>query len=285
MPKRYIVAEVHGMCGGVFAALDKLEKMIIRHPDKTVFVLHELVHNTAVTGDFEKRGVRFVDSLSDIPAGAPVVIGAHGVSGKTEGAIRAIAGDVMDATCPLVRKLHQEASRLTPNEQLVIFGKKDHPEVIGVYDNSGAGSNFVVYSPEDIALLPPLDSPVFISQTTVDSARCDEIREVLNRRFPNLRCVAGVCDASKKRQSAVLRLLRECQMMIVAGSAHSSNACRLKEVAEQHGVPAYLVNGAEDLPESELAKFDCIGITSGASTPEHVLEKIISRLQKIGFSS
>lgn len=285
MPKRYIVADVHGMCGGVFAALDKLEKMLLRHPGETVFVLHELVHNTAVTGDFEKRKVRFVDSISEIPAGAPVVIGAHGVSGKTERAIREIAGDVMDATCPLVRKLHQESSRLTPDEQLVIFGKKDHPEVIGVYDNSGAGSNFVVYSPEDIALLPPLDSPVFISQTTVDSARCDEIRELLYRRFPTLRCVAGVCDASKLRQASVLQLVSQCQTIIVAGSAHSSNACRLKELAEMHGIPAYLVNGAEDLPESELAGINCIGITSGASTPEYVLEKIISRLQKIGFSS
>ena len=285
MPKRYIVADVHGMCGGVFAALDKLEKMIHRHPGEDIFVLHELVHNTAVTGDFERRGIRFVDSISDIPAGASVVIGAHGVSGKVEHAIREIAGDVTDATCPLVRKLHKEASRLTPDDQLVIFGKKDHPEVIGVYDNSGAGSNFIVYSPEDIARLPQLDSPVFISQTTVDSARCDEIKELLFRRFPTLRCVTGVCDASKQRQSAVLKLLRECQLIIVAGSPHSSNACRLKELAEQHGVPAYLINDAEELPEAELAEFDCIGITSGASTPEYVLEKIILHLQKIGFSS
>lgn len=284
MQKHYAIAEVHGMCGGVFAALDKLEKMLARHPGETVYVLHELVHNNAVTGDFERRGVRFVDQISEIPPGKPAVIGAHGVSAEMERDIRRVAGEVVDATCPLVRKLHDTVHKLTAADQLIIFGKKDHPEVAGVAGNSGAGQNFIVFSPEDIVQLPELDSPFFISQTTVDAARCDAARKLLLKRFPHLRCASGVCDASKKRQAAVIRLARCCQAVIVAGSPHSSNACRLREIAEQNGAEAILVDNAGELPMELLQKYHSIGVTSGASTPEYILKKIISKLEENLFT-
>ena len=285
MQKRYIVADVHGMCGGVFAALDKLDKMLLRHPGEKVFVLHELIHNTTVTKELEKRGAVFVDSVEAIPPGAPAVIGAHGVSRKVENAIRKVAGSVEDATCPLVRKLHQTVKSLTPADQLILFGNRNHPEVSGVLENSGTGNIFIISSPEAVALLPELDNPVFLSQTSMDADRGDEIKALLRQRFANLRCGTSSCEASRQRQAAVIRLAEECQIIIVAGSAHSSNASRLKEVAERCGVPAYLVNDAGDLPVAELANCTCVGVTSGASTPEYVLEKIILQLQKIGFSS
>lgn len=283
--KRYIIADVHGMCGGVFAALRILEKMIAGHPGEKVFVFHELVHNTAVTADFERRGVCFVDSPEDIIPGAPAVIGAHGISAGMEKILRSIAGEVADATCPLVRRLHAAAAGLTPEDQLIIFGKKDHPEVMGTMGNSGAGKNFIVCSPEDIDKLPELESPFFISQTTVDAGKCDEALRLLKARFPNLRCVPGVCDASRQRQAAVIRLAASCPVVLVAGSPHSSNACRLAEIAGEQGSLAYLVNDAGELPEDVLKNCGSVGLTSGASTPEYILEKIAVRLQELGFSS
>ena len=285
MSKRYILSDVYGMCGGVFAALKILQDMIDRHPGEAVFVLHELVHNSAVTGDFEKRGVRFVDSIGEITPGAPVVIGAHGTAPAMERSIREIAGEVADATCPLVKKLQSCAKNLDQSDQLVLFGKKGHAEVTAVLGNSGAGQNFTISSPEDIDALPELDAPFFISQTTVDFTRSCEVESRLRERFPALRCNPGVCDASRKRQAAVIKLASLCPVVIVAGSAHSSNANRLREIAESHGAHAILVENAENIPEKLLQESTLIGITAGASTPEDIVKKIIAKLQQAGFSS
>ena len=285
MSKRYILSDVYGMCGGVFAALKILQNMVDRHPGEAVFVLHELVHNRTVTGDFENKGVRFVNSIGEIPPGAPVVIGAHGTAPEMEQAIRAIAGEVADATCPLVKKLQLCAKNLTQSDQLVLFGKKGHAEVIAVLGNSGAGQNFTISSPADIDALPELDAPFFISQTTVDFTCCCEVESRLRQRFPALRCNPGVCDASRKRQEAVIKLASLCPVVIVAGSEHSSNAKRLQEIAQAHGARAFLVENAENIPETLLQESTLIGITAGASTPEDIVKKIIAKLQQAGFSS
>ncbi len=285
MSKHYIIADACGMCGGVFAALKILREMISLHKGKSVFVLHELVHNNAVTGDFEKQGVHFVDSIQDIPPGAPVVIGAHGVAPDVENSIRNIAGEVADATCPLVKKLQQMVKNLNQHDQLILFGKKDHAEVAAVLGNSAAGKNFIITSQPDIDALPELDSPFFISQTTVDFAQSCEIEKSLRQRFPALRCNPGVCDASRRRQEAVIKLSSLCPVILVAGSAHSSNACRLREIAENLGAEALLIENAEEIPERILQGTSRIGITAGASTPEYIMEKIIAKLQQAGFSS
>ena len=285
MKKQLVLAKVHGMCGGVFSALRILDKMIAGNPGKPVYVLHELVHNHTVTAEFEQRGVKFVDSPSDIPQGSAAVIGAHGVSAAVKAELEMRSSILADATCPLVRKLQYTAAGLNKDEQLVIFGKKGHPEVIGVAGHSNAGQTFIVADRSDIDALPELSSPVFLSQTTVDAARSDEAMRILLARFPHMRAVPGVCDASRQRQAAVRELAQRCPVVIIAGSLHSSNACRLRELAEQHGAKAFRVDGADELPEEELLNCEAVGLSSGASTPESVLEKIITRLQELGFSS
>jgi 4-hydroxy-3-methylbut-2-enyl diphosphate reductase len=285
MKKQYMIADVHGMCGGVFAALKTIDQLIVANPGKTIYVLHELVHNTTVTCELESRNVRFINAPEELPENSIALIGAHGVSAAVEAQLRSRAGHLADATCPLVKKLQNIAASLTDKEQLVIFGKPGHPEVVGTAGHSKAQATYIVSNEADIAALPELAAPVFVSQTTVDAKKSEKAMQLLIDRFPQIRCTPGVCDASKKRQSAVIELAKRCPVVIIAGSAHSSNACRLREIAENQGAKAFRVDNADELPEAELANCELVGLSSGASTPESVLEKIIARLQKIGFSA
>jgi 4-hydroxy-3-methylbut-2-enyl diphosphate reductase len=285
MKKQYLIAEVHGMCGGVFSALKTIDKLIDGNPGKTVYVLHELVHNTTVTHELESRNVRFIDSPDELPEGSIALIGAHGVSAAVEAQLRARAGQLADATCPLVKKLQNIAASLTSGEQLIIFGKPGHPEVVGTAGHSTAQKTYIVSNEADIAALPELADPVFVSQTTVDAQKSEEAMKLLLKRFPQMRCSHGVCDASRKRQNAVIELARRCPVVIIAGSAHSSNACRLREIAENQGAKAFRIDSADELPEAELVNCSLVGLSSGASTPESILEKIIIRLQEMGFSA
>ena len=285
MSKHYLTARVHGMCGGVFAALKTIDRLITGNPGKTIYVLHELVHNTTVTNELESRGVRFINSPDELPPGSIALIGAHGVSAAVEAQLRSKAAHLADATCPLVKKLQNIAASLSADDQLIIFGKPGHPEVVGTAGHSTAQMTCIVSNKADIDALPELSNPVFVSQTTVDANKSEEAMTLLQKRFPHIRCTPGVCDASKQRQSAVIELARRCPVVIIAGSAHSSNACRLREIAENQGAKAFRIDNAEELPEAELAKCELVGLSSGASTPESVLEKIIARLQKMGFSA
>ena len=284
MAKHYIIAEKHGMCGGVFSALHTLDETIAANPGKTVFVLHEIVHNTAVTAQYEQKGVRFIETPDELPVNAIAVIGAHGVDSKTGEFLRSRAAQVIDATCPLVKKLQNTAAALSPDSELVIFGKAGHPEVAGVVGNSRAGKNFIISSPDEVDSLPELNKPCFLSQTTVDSALSDETLRRMQARFPHLQCTPGVCDASRQRQKAVIDLASRCQLVVVAGSAHSSNACRLQEIAARQGCDAKRIDSADELTDDELEKYDIIGITSGASTPETIVDAIINKLEKLNFS-
>ena len=285
MKKRYMIAEIHGMCGGVFSALKTIDQLIADHPGQVIYVLHELVHNTAVTSELEARNVRFIHSPDELPPNSVALIGAHGVSAEVEAQLRSRAALVADATCPLVKKLQNIASSLKKEEQLIIYGKPGHPEVVGTAGHSTAGDTYIVSSEADIGALPELTAPVFVSQTTVDAKKSEEAMQMLLKRFPQMRCTPGVCDASKKRQRAVIELAKVCPVVIIAGSAHSSNACRLREIAESQGAKAFRIDNVDELPEAELKECTSVGISSGASTPESVLEKIISRLQKMGFSA
>ncbi len=279
--KIYLTAEVFGMCGGVHAALKILEGLLTS-PEREIFVFHELVHNHAVTESFTSRGVTFAATIDEIPSGATLVIGAHGVSPEVEAQLRARAGICLDATCPLVKKLHHIADALTDNEQLILFGKAGHPEVDGVAGHSGTKNLFLISSPAEAEVLPSLDNPVFISQTTVDHDEVEKTLSILRRRFPNLKECSGICDASKKRQAAVIKLAENVDCVIVIGSNHSSNAKRLREIAERAGSKAFLIDNASQLT-AEILNFHRIGITSGASTPQYLFDEVIAALEKNGF--
>ena len=279
--KIYRIAGVYGMCGGVHAALKTLENLLIS-PGQGIFVFHELVHNHAVTESFVRRGVVFAKSIDEIPDGATLVIGAHGVSPETEKALRSKAGTCLDATCPLVKKLHHIAEELSPDDQLIIFGKSGHPEVAGVAGYSGTDQVYLISSPAEVDSLPQLPKPVFISQTTVDHAEVAETLKKLKCRFANLRECSGICDASKKRQEAVLALAEKVDCMVVIGSDHSSNAKRLREIAERAGCRAFLIDNAGFLT-AEILNHSRIGITGGASTPQHLFDEVIAALENDGF--
>ncbi|MCI5778662.1 MAG: 4-hydroxy-3-methylbut-2-enyl diphosphate reductase [Lentisphaeria bacterium] len=280
--KTYLPASVHGMCGGVFAALRILDEFASARGE--VYVFRELVHNRAVTADLAARGVRFVDKPDDIPDGAAVVIGAHGVGADLERELRRKAAVCRDATCPLVKKLHRIAAALTPEEQLVICGKSGHPEVRGIAGNSGTPAVFIVGSAAEVAALPELSLPVFLSQTTVDHAEAEAVLAALKRRFPQLTAHSGVCDASRKRQEAVLELAGKCELVLVIGSPHSSNARRLQEIAARQGAESFLIDSAAELPLAALDRVSTVGVTSGASTPEHLFAAVTAALERLGFS-
>ena len=273
------------MCGGVFAALKLLEKTLAEAGGSPVYVLHELVHNTPVTRAFEARGVHFVDTPADIPDGAYAMIGAHGVSRQVAESLRRKTPHLADATCPLVKKLQDFAASLTPQDQLIIYGKPHHPEVAGVHGHSCAGENFIITALDEIDKLPELTHPNFISQTTVEANAAETIKNALEKRFPHIKTLPGVCDASRRRQSAVLQAAQNSDMMIIVGSPHSSNACRLREIAEANcsGKKAFLVDGPEMLPAEELQNASKVGLSSGASTPEEIFEKVASALEALGF--
>lgn len=279
--KVYFIAEIYGMCGGVHAALNTLEKLVASQ-GQTVYVFNELVHNNSVTGNFIRRGVHFVNRIEEVPLGATLVIGAHGVSPSVEEALRRRAGTCHDASCPLVKKLHQIAGEVTPEEELIIFGKAGHPEVEGVAGYSGTDKLYLISSPEEISGLPEMKSPVFISQTTVDHGQVSKALELLTGRFANLRVCSGVCDASRKRQEAVLKLVERVEAVLVVGSGHSSNARRLCELARSSGAAAFLIDNA-GMITPEMTGFSRIGITSGASTPQYLFNEVVDFLENLGF--
>lgn len=279
--KLYFTAEIHGMCGGVHTALKTLQDLI----DQTgegIFVLNELVHNRAVSDSFIRQGVHFVKCVEDVPPGAVAVIGAHGVAPDVEKALKLRAGKCVDATCPLVKKLHHIAAGLTEKDELILFGKAGHPEVAGVAGHSRAGKLLMISSAADVDDLPELSDPVFISQTTVDHAEVNEALIRLKKRFPGLRESSNICDASWKRQMAVLELAKKCEMILVIGSAHSSNANRLVEIARRAGAESFLVEDHYGI-NAEMLNISAIGITSGASTPEYLFNGVVELLEKSGF--
>ena len=279
----YFTAEIYGMCGGVHAALDTLNELI-DSTGRGVYVFNELVHNRSVTESFVRRGVTFAGNIADIPLGVPLVIGAHGVAPEVEKCLRERAGICRDTTCPLVKKLHRIVSSLGKDDELIVFGKPGHPEVKGVIGYSGAGKLFVIPEPEAAMELPELRNPVFVSQTTVDHDEVERVLEFLRRRFPNLRECSGICNASAQRQAAVVALAKKCDMILVIGSNHSSNAKRLQEIANRSGVKAFLIDNASEINDKMLS-FNRIGITGGASTPQYLVDEVISVLGKATFIS
>ena len=280
--KYYFKAEIFGMCGGVHTALNTLQELVDR-AGQGVFVFNELVHNRAVTESFIRQGVRVVDKIEDVPRGATLVLGAHGVAPEIESALRERATVCVDATCPLVKKLHRIAAGLSKNDELILFGKAGHPEVVGVAGHSAAGKLIIISSADDVDSLPELAHPVFISQTTVDHGEVNAALEKLKLRFPQLEECSNVCDASWKRQNAVLERAKKCDAVLIIGSAHSSNARRLMEIARRTGVAAFLIDDASQIT-SEMLSFDRIGISSGASTPQYLFDGVVAALETAGFS-
>lgn len=283
---KVITANPRGFCAGVERAIGVVETALELY-GTPIFVRHEIVHNMHVLATLTARGAVFVESLQDVPLGARVIFSAHGVSPVVWKEAKARGLKVIDATCPLVTKVHLEVTEHgRDGRTLFVIGHADHPEVIGTvgqYRGAG-GSHVVVIADEMAAETVVVDDPediAYVTQTTLSTDQTARIIAVLQRRFPRLRGPHrdDICFATSNRQNAVQALVRRCDVVIVLGANHSSNSVRLREVAEAAGVSAYLVDTDESVDRAWFDGKLVIGVTSGASVPEVLVQRLLARFR------
>lgn len=283
MSKRIIIVEPHGFCSGVARAVATAELILERYAGQPVYCLNQIVHNQQVVGGLNARGMIFVRSVDDVPEGALLLLSAHGVSPQVKASAAARNLKVVDAVCPFVSKVHAEVREFARRGMRVIcIGHRAHEEVIGVVGEAPAIVDVVENAREAEALNLPSHLPIgVVTQTTLGAAQVDGVVAVLKRRFPKLERPKStdVCYATRNRQSAVKELAGRARRVLVIGSRNSSNSRRLVECAASQGTESVLVSQLEDLDTLEWEGVECVGITSGASTPECFLNKVVERLQ------
>jgi 4-hydroxy-3-methylbut-2-enyl diphosphate reductase len=282
-----VLANPRGFCAGVDRAIAIVERALETF-GAPVYVRHEVVHNRFVVEDLRKKGAIFVEELDEVPAGNTVVFSAHGVSQAVRQEAEARGLQVFDATCPLVTKVHAEVAKMhDQSREIVMIGHRNHPEVQGTMGQVAAGI-YLVETIADVEQLNVRDGSqlAYVTQTTlsVDDARA--VVDALKRRFPE---IVGpkrddICYATQNRQDAVKALARQCDVVLVVGSPNSSNSNRLREVAHAQGVPAYMVDRAEELQPEWLTGKSLIGVTAGASAPEVLVRQLLQRLRALGAS-
>ena len=278
---KILLASPRGFCAGVNMAIDTLE-LAIKLFGTPIYVYHEIVHNQYVVDRFRRQGAVFVDDIRDVPVGAHLLYSAHGVSP----AIRGIATErqlkTIDATCPLVTKVHLEAIRFArEGYTIVLIGHEGHDEVIGTMGEA-PGAIVLVETPEDVDRLDvPSDRLAYLTQTTLSVDDAERIIGRLKQRFPRIigPPKEDICYATQNRQEAVRKLSREAHLVLVLGSQNSSNSQRLAELARESGVPAYLIDGASDIDNGWFQPSDTVLITAGASAPEQVVQECIAHLR------
>jgi len=284
MTEKIILAAPRGFCAGVAFAIEVVELALKIH-GAPIYVRHAIVHNEWVVRDFESRGVKFVEDVEEIPEGAVVVFSAHGVSPAVRSAAAARSLQVIDATCPLVTKVHNEARRFAAKDFLMIYiGHNGHVEAEGTMGEA-PDRMILVETPEEAEALslPPHERLALVTQTTLSVDEVTEIVEILRRRFPHLEMPKkeDICYATTNRQGAVKALAGATDAVLVVGSTMSSNSNRLREVAEAHGADAYLISSADQLDPSWVERYRSIGITSGASTPDRLVEDVVGALLQL----
>lgn len=283
-PARVILARPRGFCAGVVRAVEIVERALAQY-GPPVYVRHEIVHNKHVVEGLRARGAIFVYSVEEIPEGALTVFSAHGVSREVEEAARARGLDVIDATCPLVRKVHNEGRRYAENGcDVVLIGHRGHAEVEGT-SGQIPGNLHLVESVEDVERLNVRDPNrvAYVTQTTLSLYDTQDIIAALQRRFPAIRGPAtrDICYATQNRQKAVIDLAKRVQLLLVVGSPNSSNANRLREIGEAEGVKSHLIDDPAALDPAWLDGVDVLGLTAGASAPETVVQETIGRLRSL----
>jgi 4-hydroxy-3-methylbut-2-enyl diphosphate reductase len=277
-----LIAAPRGFCAGVDRAIRIVELAIEKH-GAPVYVRHEIVHNKFVVDTLKAQGAVFVEELHQVPDGAPVVFSAHGVPKSVPAAAQNRGLDYLDATCPLVSKVHRQAERLVAAGRHIVFiGHAGHPEVVGTFGQVPAGAMSLIETVADAeALVPPdPDNLAFLTQTTLSVDDTAAVVATLQRRFPNMLPPRGedICYATSNRQAAVKAIAAACDAMLVIGAPNSSNSVRLVEVAEREGVPARLIQRATDLDWAFLDGVGTLGITAGASAPELLVRELVDLL-------
>lgn len=284
MPLHVILANPRGFCAGVTRAIDIVERAIDRF-GAPVYVRHEIVHNRFVVDQLRAKGAVFVDELSDVPAGATTILSAHGVAKAVQKEAKDRDLPVIDATCPLVTKVHIQGRRYAKaGRQIVLIGHAGHAEVIGTIGQIDAPV-LLVSSADDVAALPidPATPIAYVTQTTLSVDDTRGIIAALHERFSD---VAGpdvddICYATQNRQTAVRKLAEVSDVLIVVGSRNSSNSNRLREIGEEMGIRSYLVDGGDDVDPAWVEGVATVGITAGASAPDALVDSVIAKLRRL----
>ncbi|MBF0183613.1 MAG: 4-hydroxy-3-methylbut-2-enyl diphosphate reductase [Magnetococcales bacterium] len=287
---RIILAEPRGFCAGVDRAIAIVESALVKF-SPPIYVRHEIVHNRWVVEALRRKGAIFVQELQEIPEGATVIFSAHGVAKTVEEEGKRRTLRILDATCPLVSKVHREADRLDRNgHRLILIGHPGHPEVVGTLGQLPEGQIELVSKAADVARLPlqidqrPNQRIAYITQTTLSLDETADIVATLQARFPDIVGPAreDICYATQNRQNAVKALAQNCDCILVLGAPNSSNSNRLREVALRAGVTAHLIESAEDVQPEWLQGIQALGITAGASAPEILVDELLSALTTPG---
>jgi 4-hydroxy-3-methylbut-2-enyl diphosphate reductase len=286
---KVVLANPRGFCAGVDRAIEIVERALELF-GAPIYVRHEVVHNRHVVDGLRARGTVFVDELDEVPDGATVIFSAHGVSLAVHAEGRRRGLRVFDATCPLVTKVHLEVSRYADaGRECILIGHKGHPEVegtMGQYDTSKGGAMYLVETPEDVVGLQIRnpDELAFVTQTTLSVDDTLRVIAALRTRFPSIQGPRkdDICYATQNRQDAVKQLAQQCDVILVVGSPNSSNSNRLRELAENSGVAAYLIDEASQIRDEWLAGRQAIGVTAGASAPEQIVSGVIETLRQRG---
>ena len=284
---KIILANPRGFCAGVGRAIEIVNK-VLEQKGPPVYVKHEVVHNQTVVDELREQGAIFVEEISEIPSGATVIYSAHGVSKEVQDQSNANELGIFDATCPLVSKVHSEVElHSRAGRDCILIGHKNHPEVegtMGQYNSSSGGKIYLVQSIQEAKVIEVQDpnNISFVTQTTLSVDATQEIIKVLQRRFPS---ISGprkddICYATQNRQDAVKQLALECDLILVIGSKNSSNSNRLREIAERSGVESHLIDTSADLNLDWFHGKKVLGITSGASAPEHLVEELLDTLSQ-----
>ncbi len=281
-PLELLIAAPRGFCAGVDRAIRIVELALEKH-GAPVFVRHEIVHNRFVVDALRDKGAVFVEELDEVPDGAPVVFSAHGVPKAVPAEARGRGLDYLDATCPLVSKVHRQAERLVAAGRHILFiGHAGHPEVIGTFGQVPPGAMTLVETVGDALVVQPADpgNLAFLTQTTLSVDDTAEVVATLARRFPSIQGPRGedICYATSNRQTAVKAIAARCDAMLVIGAPNSSNSLRLVEVAEREGTAARLIGRADELDWHWLDGVGTLGITAGASAPELLVRELVERL-------
>jgi len=282
-----LLASPRGFCAGVDRAIEIVERALELY-GPPVHVLHEIVHNRHVLDDFKKRGVRFVEDVEEVPEGAVMVFSAHGVAQEVErkGAERNLR--VIDATCPLVTKVHLQAQRYERDDcELILIGHVGHPETEGTQGRV-RGPVHVLCTTEEVEALE-VEHPERLAYVTQTTLSVDDTRDViaaLRRRFPDIRGpnLEDICYATQNRQNAVKAISDEIDLLLVVGSPNSSNSNRLRELGERRGVASHLIDSASDLDPAWIRPGIRIGVTAGASAPESLVQDVLARLDALGVT-
>ncbi|MCZ6835502.1 MAG: 4-hydroxy-3-methylbut-2-enyl diphosphate reductase [Planctomycetota bacterium] len=279
---KIILANPRGFCAGVYMAVDVVDQLLDICGDEPLYVYHEIVHNRHVVDRFEDRGVVFVEDVNQVPHGSIVVFSAHGVSPLLRKQARDRKLQVVDATCPLVTKVHAEAIRYArKGYQILLIGHYDHQEVIGTMGEAPDAIQ-IVESPEDIPGLYIIDPDklVYLTQTTLSLDDANICINALKKAFPNLKSPPSedICYATTNRQMAVQALAQSCDLVLVVGSRNSSNSQRLREIAEASDTPAHLIDDHNELDEAWFDGIESVLVTAGASAPEDLVKGLILHL-------